>query len=195
MTSPVAFCCNDCGQDRYGSHVGVSTWHTDRCGICGETKAVTEPRDFGRTFHTTASADSSVVTSCPECGTVTDIEYGTVKDTPPDCKASLAALMAEGYREMADDSLATAEAADSFSVPFKTQEWMFESLAEYELDKLHDLIDDNHDRILEMARDRFRDGYAEHGSQMYSWTPKRRLSETLQELADAVVYPTSGPLE
>ena len=84
--------------------------------------------------------------------------------------------------------------ADSFSVPFSVQEFMFESLAGYAVDNLHDLIYDHRDLILEMARDRFRRGYAEHGSKMYSWSPERRLDETLCELADAVVYPTSGPL-
>lgn len=39
--------CADCG-DKYGNkECGVSTWHMDICDICGETKPVTEPRDFG----------------------------------------------------------------------------------------------------------------------------------------------------
>ena len=82
--------------------------------------------------------------------------------------------------------------ADTFSVPFEVQEWMFESTAERSIAWLHGLIDDHHTRIIEMARDRFRKGYAKYGSAMYSWSPERRLDETLQELADAVVYPTSG---
>jgi len=120
-------------------------------------------------------ADSFVVMSCPECGAVTDIDYGTVKDKPPNCQAY-------GERE-----------ADK--VPFSAQEWMFESLCEVEIENLHDLIDDHHDLIIEMARDRFRKGFCKYGSTMYSWSPERRLDETLQELADATVYHTSGPLE
>lgn len=84
---------------------------------------------------------------------------------------------------------------DPSGVPFRVQEWMFESLCEVEIDKLHDLIDDHHDLIIEMARERHKKGYARFRSEMYSWSPERRLDETLQELADAVVYPTSGPIE
>lgn len=39
--------CADCG-DQWGNRIcGLSTWHRDRCGICGQIKIVTEPRDFG----------------------------------------------------------------------------------------------------------------------------------------------------
>lgn len=39
--------CIDCGK-RYGSREpSIATWHKAECGICGFTKAVTEPRDFG----------------------------------------------------------------------------------------------------------------------------------------------------
>lgn len=42
-----AWVCTDCG-NKYGSHAcGVATFHDDDCGICGEYKSVTEPRDFG----------------------------------------------------------------------------------------------------------------------------------------------------
>jgi len=105
------------------------------------------------------------------------------------------ALMAEGYRDPeVCPTRETAPDEETPDVPFAVQEWLFESLAEHELGKLHDLIDDHAKLILEMARDRFRKGFAKYGSAMYSWSPERRLDETLQELADAVVYPTSGPL-
>ena len=39
--------CWDCG-DRYGNRAfGEATWHVDNCGVCGEMKACTEPRDCG----------------------------------------------------------------------------------------------------------------------------------------------------
>jgi hypothetical protein len=44
-----AWVCADCGS-RYGKRGatgGHATWHIDACGICGETKACTQPRDFG----------------------------------------------------------------------------------------------------------------------------------------------------
>jgi hypothetical protein len=113
--------------------------------------------------------------SCPECGAVTDIEYG--------------ALMAEGYREMADNT------SDTFDVPFPVQEFIFESLCEVELVKLHDLIDDHHARISEMARRRFRTGYQLYGSAAYQWDAETRLTNVLEELADSVVYLTTGAIE
>lgn len=44
--------CYDCGmrlgRREYGDgEMKSSTWHTGRCDVCGETKSVTEPRDFG----------------------------------------------------------------------------------------------------------------------------------------------------
>lgn len=78
------------------------------------------------------------------------------------------------------------------TVPFSVQEFMFEELAPVQAEYIHDILNDHMDLIIEMARDRFRKGYAKYGSAMYSWSPERRLDETLQELADAVVYLTSG---
>ena len=40
--------CGDCGM-KYGKRVrnATSTWHHDKCDICGKMYAVTEFRDFG----------------------------------------------------------------------------------------------------------------------------------------------------
>jgi len=39
--------CRTCG-NLYGNRkCGVSTWHEDVCGVCGEIRMCTEPRDFG----------------------------------------------------------------------------------------------------------------------------------------------------
>ena len=39
--------CADCGE-RYGRRsAGMATFHIDECGVCGQKKAVTEPRDYG----------------------------------------------------------------------------------------------------------------------------------------------------
>lgn len=39
--------CHKCG-DKFGRRAcGVSTWHVDICGICGDSTMVTEPSDFG----------------------------------------------------------------------------------------------------------------------------------------------------
>jgi len=45
--SQPAWVCSDCG-NKYGYHeCGIATWHEDTCGVCGQKKIVTEPRDFG----------------------------------------------------------------------------------------------------------------------------------------------------
>ena len=50
-------------------------------------------------------------------------------------------------------------------------------------------------RVMAMAAERHAAGYSEYGDQMYGWPAATRLRNTLEELADAVVYPTSGPLQ
>jgi hypothetical protein len=42
--------CRDCGiqYSRRNKLVSlISSWHEDKCGVCGQIKSVTEPRDFG----------------------------------------------------------------------------------------------------------------------------------------------------
>jgi hypothetical protein len=38
--------CSDCGKKASKKQFLVSTWHKGICGVCGEEKIVTEPRDF-----------------------------------------------------------------------------------------------------------------------------------------------------
>lgn len=40
--------CYDCGV-KFGKHVrdGISTFHMNNCGVCGEWKSVTDPRNYG----------------------------------------------------------------------------------------------------------------------------------------------------
>ena len=39
--------CAKCGL-KHGNHpASVSTWHINKCDVCGESLPVTEPRDFG----------------------------------------------------------------------------------------------------------------------------------------------------
>ncbi len=37
-------------------------------------------------------------------------------------------------------------------------------------------------------------GFDTFGSTMYNWTPEERRQNVIEELADAIVYATSGPL-
>lgn len=47
MISNPEWVCADCGK-LYGRRpVGLATFHIDTCGVCGQKKAVTQPRDYG----------------------------------------------------------------------------------------------------------------------------------------------------
>lgn len=48
--------CGDCGSEHgNGRRDGVSTWHIDVCDICGDTRPVTEFRDFGYSKYTSST--------------------------------------------------------------------------------------------------------------------------------------------
>ena len=85
--------------------------------------------------------------------------------------------------------------ADTFDVPFRVQEWMFEALIETEVDHLHEIIDDHHDEIVDMARKRHREGFVAYGSEGYQWNAKTRLLNVLEELSDGGTYLTMGEIE
>jgi hypothetical protein len=85
--------------------------------------------------------------------------------------------------------------SDGVQVPFAVQDFMFESLAECSVLVAEHLFDTHFKTIIELARERFHKGYATYGSQMYGWSRDERLQNVLEELADAVVYLTSGPIE
>ena len=125
----------------------------------------------------TAQVTDSVINveSCPECGSVTDLDYGP--------ESVLLPKRESGAEE------------ETFDVPFPVQEFIFEELAEVQAEYLHDILKDHTPLIVEMARDRFRKGYAKYGSAAYQWDAETRLTNVLEELADSVVYLTTGSVE
>jgi len=169
--------CNDCGQDRYGIPNEVSTWHVGKCGICGETKPVTEPRDFGG--YQDMAADNPFPAILYEMmDSAADIDALGNEQTHGDLQEEYADKM-----------------ADAFNVPFSVQSWTFEALIEGEVEHLHDLIEDHREEIVEMARARHKRGFVSYGSTAYGWDAETRLRNALEELADCGVYLTSGPIE
>lgn len=42
-----AWICSPCGRKYGRRECGISTWHEDDCGVCGQVTLVTEPRDYG----------------------------------------------------------------------------------------------------------------------------------------------------
>ena len=89
----------------------------------------------------------------------------------------------------------TVNAPSEGNIPYPVQEFMFESLATTAFLQIEDLLERHEDTIIAMARERFREGYKKFGSEMYQWSAEARLLNVLEELADAVVYLTSGPIK
>lgn len=80
--------CNECGENHGNRPAGISTWHPDFCGMCGEFKSVTEPRDFGHLKDGwLAAVEDDNPTGCPDCRnhTVVAQPRGGVACTTPDC--------------------------------------------------------------------------------------------------------------
>jgi hypothetical protein len=83
---------------------------------------------------------------------------------------------------------------DKFVVPFEAQVWMMQALGDKMLNQLHQVIYQHAERIRLLMDERSVDGYTHFGSEMYNWGAENRLANILEELADAAVYMTSGPL-
>lgn len=53
----IQWVCMDCGKEHGRSRPSeCCTWHVGKCDICGQTKEVTEPRDFGHLRTTDANS-------------------------------------------------------------------------------------------------------------------------------------------
>ena len=81
-----------------------------------------------------------------------------------------------------------------FDVPEQAQEWMMQMMGDEMLYRLHAMLDTYRWRVREMMTARLRAGYEYYGSTMYNWGDELRLTNILEELADAAVYMVSGPL-
>jgi hypothetical protein len=129
---------------------------------------------------------------CPDCRCAPNEPHS------PDCEGDLLDKAADTKLtpEVSDDEREQGKSADkSVDIPLSVQVWIFDSLADVMLERLHEVIDSYHDTIIALAGDRFVAGYEEYGDTMYGWSHERRLDEVLQEIADSIVYLTSGPIE
>lgn len=147
----------------------------------------------------------------PAIETHEDLQGKDVDKTLDTLDSALDTLMEEGYFEMAGEwqgcepepARSAIGAGPVFGsrfdprdpIPFRVQEWMFESLCEEMIAELPHLILTHSERIIEMARDRFRAGYAKYGSNAFLWDSDTRIQNVLEELADSIVYLTSGSVE
>ena len=81
------------------------------------------------------------------------------------------------------------------AIPLEMQRWMYRQMAFRTLDDLADIILNHPDELVELAEKRLVEGHAEFGCEMYCWDPETRRANLFEELADASVYASSGPLE
>ena len=51
------------------------------------------------------------------------------------------------------------------------------------------------DELHDLALSRLRSGYEQYGSEMFTWDAETRRRNVMEELADAIVYLCSGPVE
>lgn len=166
--------------------------HNPECDISCSPVVSCDKKDDATGCDEAAKVTDSVINveSCPECGTVTDIDYGACMDRCVDTNEEPAVETHEDLQGKDADKM-----VDTFDVPFRVQEFMFEELAEVQAEYLHDILKNHTPLIVEMARDRFRKGFAKYGSAAYLWDAETRLTNVLEELADSVVYLTTGAIE
>lgn len=79
------------------------------------------------------------------------------------------------------------------NIPLETQRFMFDELAGRALGLANYILEHDND-LLAVARERLEDGYKLYGSEMYGWSAEERKRNVIEELADALVYLTSGPI-
>lgn len=80
------------------------------------------------------------------------------------------------------------------TIPLEEQKEIFES---HTKDAVHTLVKWLSDpsvqkELIELARKRHHSGYAQYLDTMYRWEPEWRERNVKEELADAIVYLTSG---
>ncbi len=95
------------------------------------------------------------------------------------------------------DSLVSADDSEDvescvFDVPLEHQQDMLDNFLVLGRSYLLKFLYRNWPEIRRMARKRHKDGYATYGSRMYSWDAETRRRNALEELADALVYMSSG---
>lgn len=82
------------------------------------------------------------------------------------------------------------------NIPLPLQERLLEAfLLDEWVEALRAFAERHRDLIVDMAFSRLRDGHELYGSSAYGWSSSRRCEETLQEIADACVYLSSGEVE
>ena len=96
------------------------------------------------------------------------------------------------------------------NIPLEVQERLFNAYRDsvvYELKSLLESFDwtqgfgyedgetGTRNELHDLALSRLRSGYEQYGSEMFTWDAETRRRNVMEELADAIVYLCSGPVE
>lgn len=85
------------------------------------------------------------------------------------------------------------------NIPLEIQERLFvldfSEAARAVYDILNERMIPNEDGLYRLALSRLRSGFEKFGSEMYTWDAETRRRNVMEEVADALVYLTSGPIE
>ncbi len=111
-----------------------------------------------------------------------------------ECRAAAGELHAEECPATIEQGNGVIVPLAPVNIPLHVQERIFDHEAQDAADDLAEMLTHEADEIIALARERLRDGFAEYGSTMYEWQPAERRRNLIEELADAVVYWTSGPI-
>jgi hypothetical protein len=128
----------------------------------------------------------AVVTSCPECGQVTDIDY-------PECRANVHENVTFTPRESCGDHANPSPDVADCAVPLAEQEARYERYWMREVLRLErDLKRPTYlQHIHDLGLERLREGFRLYGSTMYGWTDAEAQANEDEEVTDRIVYGTA----
>ena len=81
------------------------------------------------------------------------------------------------------------------TMPLAQQEVIFTANFPACLILLDNILDEYRAEIVALARERLRQGFQTYGDAAFHWPASVRLQNLLEELADALVYSVSGPVD
>ena len=81
------------------------------------------------------------------------------------------------------------------NIPWAVQQELFDLHAHQALDGLPGYLHQHAETIVALAAARMEAGYRDYGSRAFGWSKDERLQNMLEELADAVVYLVTGPVD
>ena len=175
-----------------GTNTGVCTCHQTTTGPC----AVHGPSWAWQNERYLPMAPQGTIRQAGHCITLSN--EPPVSSSPPVSQAGNAELSSSPEDSPEGRSSCTGDNADeaaTVNIPLAVQLSIFEMAHEQAFSIIRRLLKSDRGTLYRLAENRLVDGFEEYGSAMYDWDSERRLAEVLEELADAIVYLTSGPIE